>query len=169
MMRVRHLRNQDRESVKALGSILFREADEIPLLQKALIRCVPSLSYVVIEDNIVVGFTLVCRSPTTSVSFDFMNTIPNGYELAFLGISPTHQGKGLGKRLLQETISNLHRISMKFTCWLLVDITNVSAIKLYQKWGFRKWKEITPEIGEPGWIMGLSYRRYRGPTVESCA
>jgi ribosomal protein S18 acetylase RimI-like enzyme len=98
-----------------------------------------------------------------------MNTIPNGYELAFLGISPTHQGKGLGKRLLQETISNLHRISMKFTCWLLVDITNVSAIKLYQKWGFRKWKEITPETGVAGWIMGLSYRRYRGPTVESCA
>jgi hypothetical protein len=59
----------------------------------------------------------------------------------------------------------MSRTSPQFTCWLLVDLVNVSAIKLYQKWGFRRWKD-TPPIGVAGWIMGLSHRRYVPPIIE---
>jgi len=157
MTPLRHVRKRDKEQIFELGKILFREEDEIPLLQKALLQYIPSLSYVAVDNNKVIGFTLVCSIPT-NVYYKFMDRIPNGYELAFLGISPQYQGRGLGTQLLKETLSALFRASQQFTCWLLVDLGNVSAIKLYHKWGFRRWKD-THE-GVAGWIMGLSHRRY---------
>jgi ribosomal protein S18 acetylase RimI-like enzyme len=166
MAHLRHVRTRDKEHIFELGKILFREEDEIPLLQKALLHYVPSLSYVAVDGNSIIGFTLVCTIPT-NVYYAFMDHIPHGYELAFLGISPRYQGRGLGTRLLKETFSALFRASPQFTCWLLVDLVNVSAIKLYHKWGFRRWKDTPPsKTGVAGWIMGLSHRRYVPPTIE---
>jgi ribosomal protein S18 acetylase RimI-like enzyme len=160
MLTTRTLRPSDKQSIRDLGGHIFREKDEIPLLQKALRLCIPSLSHVAIENKTIVGFTLVCTKPT-NVYFPFMATISSCYEFAFLGISPTCQGRGLGTRLLKETLHAIFQRSNQFTCWLLVDVTNVAAMKMYQKWGFRPWKETTPEqTNEKGWIMGLSYRRY---------
>ena len=160
MAHLRHVQSRDKKHIFELGKILFREEDEIPLLQKALLHYVPSLSYVAVDGNSIIGFTLVCAIPT-NVYYAFMDHIPHGYELAFLGISPRYQGRGLGTRLLKETLSALFRTSTQFTCWLLVDLVNVSAIKLYQKWGFRRWKDTPLEkTGVEGWIMGLSHRRY---------
>jgi len=169
MAHLRHVRTRDKEHIFELGKILFREEDEIPLLQKALLHYVPSLSYVAVDGNSIIGFTLVCTIPT-NVYYAFMDHIPHGYELAFLGISPQYQGRGLGTRLLKETFSALFRASPQFTCWLLVDLVNVSAIKLYHKWGFRRWKD-TPaaKTGVEGWIMGLSHRRYVPPITEPVA
>ena len=164
MTHLRHVRNRDKQHIFELGKILFREEDEIPLLQKALIQCTPSLSYVAVDNNKIIGFTLVCSIPT-NVYYEFMDRIPHGYELAFLGISPQYQGRGLGTRLLKETMSTLFRTSPQFTCWLLVDLSNVSAIKMYHKWGFRRWKDV-PSGNVAGWIMGLSHRRYDSPMVE---
>ena len=169
MTHLRHVRNRDKEHIFELGKILFREEDEIPLLQKALIQYVPSLSYVAVDGNNIIGFTLVCAIPT-NVYYEFMDRIPHGYELAFLGISPQYQGRGLGTRLIKETLSTMFRTSPHFTCWLLVDVVNVSAIKLYQKWGFRRWKDTPIEkTGVEGWIMGLSHRRYVPPMIEPVA
>ena len=164
MTSLRNVRNRDKEHIFELGKILFREEDEIPLLQKALLQYVPSLSYVAVDDNNIIGFTLVCAIPT-NVYYQFMDRIPHGYELAFFGISPRYQGRGLGTRLLKETLLALFRTSHQFTCWLLVDLANISAIKLYHKWGFRRWKD-TPPSGVAGWIMGLSHRRYVPPIIE---
>lgn len=161
MTHLRHVRPRDKKNIHTLGKILFREEDEIPLLQKALLHYVPSLSYVAVDDNIIIGFTLVCAIPT-NVYYQFMDHIPHGYELAFLGISPQCQGRGLGTRLLKETLCAIHCASKQFTCWLLVDLVNVAAIKLYLKWGFRRWKDTPPGM-TTGWIMGLSHRRFIPP------
>ena len=167
MTHLRHVRNRDKEHIVELGKILFREEDEIPLLQKALLQYIPSLSYVAVDGNNMIGFTLVCAVPT-KVYYEFMDRIPNGYELAFIGISPWYQGRGLGTRLLKETLAALFRTSQQFTCWLLVDLINVSAIKLYHKWGFRRWKDTpTEKTTIAGWIMGLSHRRYVSPIMEA--
>jgi ribosomal protein S18 acetylase RimI-like enzyme len=161
MTQLRHVRNRDKEHIFELGNILFREEDEIPLLQKALLQYIPSLSYVAVDNNKIIGFTLVCAIPT-KVYYDFLDRIPNKYELAFVGISPSHQGRGLGSQLLKETLFAILGASKQFTCWLLVDLVNVSAIKFYQKWGFRRWKDTQTSVA--GCIMGLSHRRL--PTIE---
>jgi ribosomal protein S18 acetylase RimI-like enzyme len=160
MLILRNVRMSDKEKILELGREIFREEDEIPLLQKALYLYVSELSYVAVDDKNIVGFTLVCKKMTNEY-YSFLGKIPNCYELAFLGISPRKQGCGLGTRLLKETLIAIFQTSNQFTCWLLVDTINVSAIKLYEKIGFRRWVQTTTDITPlPGYIMGLSYRRY---------
>lgn len=160
MVLVRNLVRDDKAKILELGRKIFREDDEIPLLLKALKLCDYKLSFVAVEDKSIVGFVLVCQK-MTNIYYNFMSKIPNCYEIAFLGISPNCQGRGLGTRLLKETLLAIFQISNQFTCWLLVDIINTSAVKLYEKLGFRRWVQTTTDVTPlPGYIMGLSYRRY---------
>lgn len=159
-MYIRKFKQSDVPRVLGLGKQIFRETDEIPLLQKALTQCVPELSFVAVEDKTIIGFTLVCVK-MTNIYCSFLTKIPNCYELAFLGISPMCQGRGLGTRLLKETLLAIFQTSTRFACWLLVDSDNYGAIKLYERTGFRRWSTASPDIASaPGYIMGLSYRRY---------
>lgn len=158
MVLVRNYNSADEKHIFSLGLKIFREKDEIPLLIKAINQCVPNLSFVVIDKNEIVGFTLVCKKMTYVYS-NFMDKIPNCYELAFIGISPKSQGQGLGSRLLKETLIAIFQTSAQFTCWLLVDTINTGAIHLYEKFGFRRWLE-TKNTFIPCYVMGLSYRRY---------
>ena len=164
MLLVRELKHYEKDRILELGRKIFREEDEIPLLKKAISLCVPELSFVAVDDKIIVGFTLVCKKMTNTY-YNFMNKIPYCYELAFLGISKEYQGRGLGTRLLKETLLAIFQTSNQFTCWLLVDTDNYGAICLYEKIGFRRWKSTTADITPtPGYIMGISHKRYiNGP------
>ena len=160
MICIRNLKQCDKEGVLELGKKIFREKDEIPMLQKALFLCVPELSFVAVEDKAIIGFTLVCIK-MTNVYYSFLGKISNCYELAFLGISPSCQGRGLGTRLLKDTLLAIFQTSNQFTCWLLVDTDNLGAIALYERMGFRRWIETSSDITyTPGYIMGISYRRF---------
>ena len=159
-MTFRRIRESDKPAIVQMSSQIFRAEDELPLLQKALHQYVPELSLVAVEDKKVIGFTLVCKKITKEY-YKYLSKIPNCYELAFLGISPFSQGRGIGSRLLKETLLGIFQRSNPFTCWLLVDRSNLSAIRLYEKFGFRRWAETTKESTiVPGYIMGLSHRRY---------
>ena len=159
-MNVRTLRRSDKPHIRTLGGNIFREKDEIPLLQNALRCCIPSLSFVAVENEKIIGFALVGQKWTKEY-YPFMKTIPDCYELAFLGISSKYQGRGLGTRLLKETLVAIFQTSNQFTCWLLTDTDNIGAIALYEKIGFRRWVETSPDITPvPGYIMGISYKRF---------
>jgi ribosomal protein S18 acetylase RimI-like enzyme len=160
MVLVRSIKQHDKEKVLELAKKIFRETDEIPLFYRALNQYVPELSFVATDDTGIIGFTLVCKK-MTKVYYNFLSKIPNCYELAFLGISSKCQGRGLGTRLLKETLLAIFQKSTQFTCWLLVDIDNHSAIRLYEKFGFRRWIETTQDItSAPGYIMGIGYKRF---------
>ena len=58
---------------------------------------------------------------------------------------------------VKEAIHAIFQESNQFTCWLLVDYDNY-AIHMYKKYGFRQWAKTATTV--PGYIMGLSYRRY---------
>jgi ribosomal protein S18 acetylase RimI-like enzyme len=149
-----------------IGKDIFRAEDELPLLQKALEQYVPELSWVAVEDKKVVGFILVCKKITKEY-YEFLNTIPNCYELAFLGISLSSQGKGIGSRLIDRALQGMYEVCKQFHCWLIVDKINEPAMKLYKKFGFRQWAEIKKDaIQVPGWIMGMSYRRFEQSRQE---
>lgn len=163
MVLVRKMKDSDKDKILEVGRKIFREKDEIPLLIKALHLCKTELSLIAVDDSTmnIAGFTLVCKK-MTNIYFNFLTEIPNCYELAFLGISPKYQGRGLGTRLLKETLLAIFQTSTQFNCWLLVDTDNIGAIKLYEKFGFRRWKKTTPNITPtPGYIMGISYKRFQ--------
>jgi ribosomal protein S18 acetylase RimI-like enzyme len=158
MVLVRNFKETESDNILMLGAQIFREKDEMPLLRKAVTQCVPELSFVAVEGNQILGFSLVCQKITYEY-LNFMKRIPNCYELAFLGIAPKSQGLGLGTRLLKETLIAIFQTSAQFTCWLAVDTNNVGAISLYERFGFRRWAEIT-NTAFPCYIMGISHRRY---------
>ena len=160
-MFVRKLQEKEKEQIIEIGRQIFREEDEIPLLKKALSLCSTDLSFVAVDNSEIVGFTLVCSKTHTNYYFNFMRQIPNCYEFAFLGIAPCAQGKGLGTRLLKETLEAIFQSSAKpFTCWLLVDTINEGAIRLYEKIGFRCWRKTLPPLTPlPGYIMGIHSRK----------
>lgn len=164
MVLLRKIRDYDKNMIFELGCLLFREEDEIPDLQKALAFCLPELSYVMIEDKRVIGFTLICKKLST-IHYPFLQTIENGYELSFFGISPNCQGRGLGSRLLKETLLAIFQQPNPSTCWLLVDITNTIAHKMYEKLGFRIWKTIESKYSCH--LMGISSRRYYAKLNQS--
>lgn len=152
---IRKLKQNEVSNILELGRQIFREEDEIPLLRSAISKCSFDLSLVAVDDNNILGFTLVCKNPV-KYYFDFLRCIPNSVEIAFLGISPLSQGKGIGKRLLNETLMGIFHQSRYKSCWLLVDIDNYSAISLYEKCGFRTWAETNHQITPvPGYIMGI--------------
>ena len=166
MVVIRKLKNEEKSDILELGREIFREEDEIPLLRKAIAQCALDLSFIAVEGQTILGFALVCKDKPTKYYYDFMRRIPECYELAFLGISKKAQGRGLGTRLLKETLLAIFQTSKSFTCWLLVDTINESAIKLYEKFGFRRWIKTTPDITPcPGYIMGISTHRYKSHNI----
>lgn len=162
-MLLRNMNNNDNEKVFQIGLKLFREEDEIPYFKKALSSYVKELSYVIIDtdkdDNNIIGFALVCKK-MTHVYKKFMTGIPNCYELSFFGLNSEYQGKGYGSQCLRTTLSSIYKDCINFNCWLIVDKGNLGAIKLYKKYGFRIWCEVSHEK-YPSYIMGLSYRRWK--------
>jgi len=140
MFRIRNMNINDNKEVLELGKSLFRENDEVPLLRKALKNYISKFSYVIVNQNDknnenIIGFCIVCKK-FTKIYDKILNKIPNCLELSFFGINPSFQGKGLGSQCLEITLLSLYNY------WLVVDKTNESAIKLYQKYGFIILKEI---------------------------
>jgi ribosomal protein S18 acetylase RimI-like enzyme len=161
-MLIRNITIDDNKDVLKLGRLLFREEDEIPYLIKAIDTRCKELSYVImdnIDNSELIGFILVCKK-MTKIYDKFITKIPNCYELAFFGIHPSYHGKGLGSQCLKITLSSIYQACIQFNCWLIVDMCNSGAIKLYKKLGFRQWKTFYNEK-IPCCIMGLSYRRWK--------
>lgn len=155
-MIVRNICPSDFSSLLVLGAQIFRPEDELPDLKKALDVCFLELSYVVVENGCILGFTVICP-PMTTVNDDTILPFRSGsIELAFFGVSPACQGRGIGSRLLKETLHTLFQRSYSFV-WLLVNISNESAIHMYEHRGFWRWRQIWPD-GSPEacWIMGLA-------------
>jgi ribosomal protein S18 acetylase RimI-like enzyme len=160
MLSVRQLKEIDKGEILALGRNIFREEDEIPLLKQALRQCDLQLSFVAVDTKKISGFVLVCKE-VTKYYFNFIKTIPNCYEIAFLGIHPDYQGRGLGSRLLKETLLAIFQESNSGACWLLVDIINKNAIRLYERIGFSVWRKTDKgKTPVPGFIMGLHRHKY---------
>jgi ribosomal protein S18 acetylase RimI-like enzyme len=113
------------ESIKQIGKIIFNNKD-YALLEGALVNCSIELSRVLVDtadSSIVLGFILLkYTSAYTSI-----------YEISFLGISPSYQGRGAGSQLLRYVENTIPDSAY---CWLLVNQDNTSAQNLYSKFGF---------------------------------
>jgi ribosomal protein S18 acetylase RimI-like enzyme len=179
MTTIRLLENHEKPLILELGKQIFREEDEIPLLEKALRQCDLQLSFVAVDaphkfgavdaphkfgaidaPQNIIGFVLVCEN-FTEYYYKFMRSVPNLYEIAFLGVSAKCQGLGIGSNLLAKAMTTIMHVTPCYSCWLLVDVDNRSAIKLYQRIGFEIWrKTYKGKTSVPGYILGLRRHTY---------
>ncbi len=77
--------------------------------------------------------------------------------LISIAVLEEHRGRGLGSRLLRRTIKIARERYHADSIYLEVRVSNVRAIKLYEKFGFRKVR-IIPEYyrdGEDAFVMVL--------------
>lgn len=85
------------------------------------------------DGNIVVG----CFAVNKLVGFAVMQTVLDESELLTIGIMPEFQGRGLGKRLLSASLLEVKKRGAT-KCFLEVRISNLPALCLYEKAGFKK-------------------------------
>jgi len=89
--------------------------------------------YKIIENNGYI-FSLVEKNKVIGVCALFNEN--NGvFELARMAVSPAHQGKGLGKALIEICLSKAREIKAK-KIYLVSNTKLQSAIELYKKYGF---------------------------------
>lgn len=110
--------------ILTLATQLFCKEDH-PAIRKALRDCLVHLTKVYIYDDSIQAFAIVCSNENPLIA-----------TIAFCGVSPLLQGKGIGSKLLKETISGIFHAGFT-SCQLIVDDWNIGARKLYEKLGFK--------------------------------
>ena len=86
-------------------------------------------------------------------------------ELASLAVDPRHRRHGVGRILLDHTLTELYRRRVK-TWWLMVEVNNESAICFYERYGFVRGRRVRRYYGagRDGWRMRLAIS---GPQQQS--
>lgn len=83
--------------------------------------------------NTVIG----CLADGNVVGFAVMQTVWDEAELLTIGVLPEFQGRGLGKRLLAASLAEVKKHGA-LKCFLEVRVSNVRALLMYEKAGFKK-------------------------------
>lgn len=95
------------------------------------------------------GFTRVWRSLRTGMLVDEHHPTYKHYYLAFLGVHPTQQGRGLGRRLLAPVLDKADKEGVP--CYL--ENSNKDNLAFYESLGFKVLKEIEVGAKTPVYAM----------------
>lgn len=104
-------------------------ADRLPLWRHVLERPDPAVVWVACDDGAVVGFAGVHRMPTGEAPHAVPPPSCGDLELWGLYLLASHQGLGLGRRLLEAALG-----TSAASLWVAAD--NVRAIGFYRHFGF---------------------------------
>ncbi len=128
-------RNPSKEDLQAIAALqneafpdsAFSEEETINIVSAIFNRSTPRTSFVAMENDKMAGVVLA--------EFREWWYPPNlGYVYA-LAVHPDHQGKGLGKELLEKTINtfkSMNATKVEIAC----EAKNEKALNLYKKRGF---------------------------------
>ncbi|MES9991593.1 MAG: N-acetyltransferase [Candidatus Thiodiazotropha sp.] len=107
MMEIRKEKQSDRDAIYELNIVSFDNGPEAVLVNKLRATCKDYLSFVAIEDGVVVGHILF-----TPVTIDGYEAI--GMGLAPMAVLPSHQRKGIGSKLVRYGLEYLRTIACPF-------------------------------------------------------
>lgn len=88
---------------------------------------------------------VACEEGCCGTVQSVVNSLGQG-SIQNLGVYPDHRGKGLGEGLLLQALHGFKRQGLRRAC-LEVTAENVSAVRLYQRHGFRRMKTMYKAIG----------------------
>jgi ribosomal protein S18 acetylase RimI-like enzyme len=130
-----------KNEILRLAKSLFCSA-EWPYIESYLESCSTTHSKIIVLGNDVAAFVIV-------------NTTQDGNAfISYCGVSPAHQGKGYGSKLLKETLASIFQVDYPST-QLYVDKWNVDALRLYMRLGFLVIGEDVV-AGSPCYLLELS-------------
>ena len=94
----------------------------------------PSTFIIAEIDNNIVGY-IMCRIETGIPSFKLLGIRKKGHIIS-IAVLPSQHRKGIGQTLISKAIQGMINYNAK-ECYLEVRVSNHSAIRLYQKLGFK--------------------------------
>ena len=113
-----------KQQIYDLATRLFAPA-EWPYIQTSLDTCLVEHTQTLFDETgHCVAFVIVNRAEDGNAFF------------SYCGVSPGHQGKGYGSKLLKETLAGIFQVDYPATR-LYVDTWNVDALRLYTRFGFK--------------------------------
>ena len=107
MIEIRKEEAKDREAIHQLNSIAFDNGPEAALVDKLRITCQEYLSFVAVEEDSVIGHILF-----TPASMEDRSAV--GMGLAPMAVLPSHQGEGIGSRLVRYGLESLRDAGCPF-------------------------------------------------------
>lgn len=102
-VKLRRERPADHAAVEALQRVAFDDDDDLPRLVAALRRSsgpLPTVSTVATVDDVVVGHVMLSAG-----RLDAPQRLVSVYVLSPLGVLPSHQGRGIGTRLIDDALA----------------------------------------------------------------
>jgi len=109
-----------------LAKTLFVEA-EWPSIEHYLKNHIPNLTHTLFIEDELAAFVIVNAEKSGESQFAF---------ISYCGVSPKHQGKGYGSKLLKETLTSIFQVDFP-AVRLYVDDWNCGARRLYERLGFK--------------------------------
>ncbi len=93
-------------------------------------------SWLKVEESFELASSIVFKENGKIIGFNGMEIQENSVEVGPLGVIPSHRGKGIGRLLLLESVTNFHVDHIKKVI-LSVSTKNSPAINLYTNLGFK--------------------------------
>lgn len=103
-----------------------------------------------------VGWPVVVREGTELIGYSVVWFIVDEIHIGNIAVSPRHQGKGVGRWLLERILAEGRRRGMVFAT-LEVRPSNRAALSLYERFGFRKIavrRRYYRNNDEDAWVLG---------------
>ncbi|MCG7938943.1 MAG: N-acetyltransferase [Candidatus Thiodiazotropha lotti] len=107
MIEIRKEQAEDRDAIHQLNTIAFDNGPEAALVDKLRISCKDYLSFVAVEDGSVIGHILFTPANMDDNSVDGMGLAP-------MAVLPSHQGEGIGSRLVRYGLDYLRETGCPF-------------------------------------------------------
>ena len=107
MIEIRQEKPEDREAIHCLNLATFDSGPEAVLVDRLRTSCQEYLAFVAVENGEVVGHILF-----TPVTIDSTTVV--GMGLAPMTVSPPHQRKGIGSRLVNHGLEFLRKTNCPF-------------------------------------------------------
>ena len=123
---------------------------------ESLLRELPEAFIVAEADNVVIGY-IMCKIEFGFSNFRKLGFVKKGHVVS-VAVLEQHRGNGVGKALMLEGIDGvLTRKSDEI--YLEVRISNIQAIRMYQKLGFQIKSKLRTYYrdGEDAYLMALEF------------
>lgn len=136
-IKIRYATKEDVVTLQNIFNKVVKEKQFLPILQETEIEIVDTKWFDLKNQNFIivaeVEGEIVGQAQLERSEFDAASHV---CEIGIL-VDPDHRGKGVGSALLKKTVDTAKQLGFEKIC-LQVFHTNIIAISLYQKFGFRE-------------------------------
>lgn len=133
MIKIRNITKEDLEILAKLNASIFKDTSKkqaLGVFTNYLKKGIPDACLLAQENGNIIGAVFAEEKKTF---------YPNSSHIKSIFVKEKWQGKGIGRQLIEKCLDALEKAGMKNVS-LSVDPKNRSAVSMYWKYGFKKFR-----------------------------